>query len=127
VNPKAHLETMTTKPAAPTKLESLIGQLRDLGNKYIEGKDYTSAQLTFRKLLELDNKDINARFVYAHLIEDGTHKKHAEARDLLLSILDDRPEIYDDPTEGNLQLIRGAAERCSNVGPIPKRSSSFAN
>jgi len=118
---------MTTKPAAPTKLESLIGQLRDLGNKYIEGKDYTSAQLTSESCLSWTTRISTHAFVYAHLIEDGTHKKHAEARDLLLSILDDRPEIYDDPTEGNLQLIRGAAERCSNVGPIPKRSSSFAN
>jgi len=73
----------------------------------------------------LDNKDINARFVYAHLIEDGTHRKQAEARDLLLSILDDCPEIYDDPTAGNLQLIRGAADRCANVGPKAKAVELF--
>ncbi|MFX8114414.1 hypothetical protein ABTL09_19520, partial [Acinetobacter baumannii] len=54
---------------------------------------------------------------YAHLIEDGTHKKHAEARDLLLSILDDHPEILNTPTEDNLNLVRGAALRCSNIGP----------
>jgi tetratricopeptide (TPR) repeat protein len=106
-----------TKPATPTKSEALTSQLRDLGHKYIEDKDYISAQLTFRKLLQLDSKDVNARFIYAQLIEDGTHKKHAEARDLLLSILDDNPGIYDNPTEDNLSLIRGAALRCSNIGP----------
>jgi len=105
------------KPAAPSKFEVLTGQLRDLGNKYIEDKDYISAQLTFRKLLQLDSKDVNARFIYAHLIEDGTHKKHAEARDLLLSILDDHPEILNNPTEDNLNLVRGAAMRCNYIGP----------
>src|SRR5438552_9756395 len=116
---------MSAKLAAPTSIDSLVRQLRELGNQYIEKNDYISAQLTFRKLLELDNKDINARFVYAHLIEDGTHKKHAEARDLLLSILDDRPDIYDDPTEDNLHLIRGAAERCSHLGPKTKAIDLF--
>ena len=109
--------TKSAKLPAPTKFEAVTGQLRDLGNKYIEDKDYISAQLTFRKLLQLDSKDVNARFIYAHLIEDGTHKKHAEARDLLLSILDDHPEILNNPTEDNLNLIRGAALRCSNIGP----------
>jgi tetratricopeptide (TPR) repeat protein len=109
--------TKSAKLPAPTKFEAVTGQLRDLGNKYIEDQDYISAQLTFRKLLQLDSKDVNARFIYAHLIEDGTHKKHAEARDLLLSILDDNPGIYDTPTEDNLNLIRGAALRCSNIGP----------
>jgi tetratricopeptide (TPR) repeat protein len=109
--------TNSANVTAPSKLAALIGQLTELGNKYIEDKDYISAQLTFRKLLQLDSKDVNARFIYAHLIEDGTHKKHAEARDLLLSILDDNPGIYDTPTEDNLNLIRGAALRCSNIGP----------
>jgi tetratricopeptide (TPR) repeat protein len=117
--------TVAAKLTAPTSVATLIAQLRHLGNTYIENKDYISAQLTFRKLLELDSKDINARFVYAHLIDDGTHKKHAEARDLLLSILDDHPEIYDDPTEGNLQLIRGAADRCSNIGPTDRAIELF--
>ncbi|MES1150052.1 MAG: tetratricopeptide repeat protein, partial [Bradyrhizobium guangdongense] len=107
----------TTKSVAPTQFEAVTGQLRDLGNKYIEDKDYISAQLTFRKLLQLNSKDVNARFIYAHLIEDGTHKKHAEARDLLLSILDDHPDIFNNPTEDNLNLIRGAALRCSHYGP----------
>jgi tetratricopeptide (TPR) repeat protein len=111
-----HLDQERETPR-PSQIEALIGQLRDLGNKYIEDKDYISAQLTFRKLLQLDGKDVNARFIYAHLIEDGTHKKHAEARDLLLSILDDHPDIYNNPTEDNLNLIRGAAVRCNHLGP----------
>jgi GSCFA family len=75
--------------------------------------------------LNWTNKDINARFVYAHLIDDGTHKKYAQARDLLLSILDEHPEIFDNPTEGNLQLIRSAAERCGDVGPDIKAIELF--
>lgn len=106
--------------AGPTSVEAIVGQLRVLGNQYLEQKDFISAQLTFRKLLQLDGKDVNARFVYAHLIEDGSHKKLAEARDLLLSILEDHPDILDTPTEGNLQLIRGAARRCFDVGPKAK-------
>ena len=105
------------KVGTASKLEVLTSQLTVLGNKYIEDKDYISAQLTFRKLLQLDSKDVNARFIYAHLIEDGTHKKLAEARDLLLSILDDHPEILKNPTEDNLNLVRGAAMRCNYIGP----------
>src|SRR5947209_4804943 len=99
---------MSTQFATSTKIEALKGQLRELGNKYLEAQDYISAQLTFRKLLQLDAKDANARYVYAALIDDGTHRKHAESRDLLLSILDDHPEYYDDPGEDHLNLIRGA-------------------
>jgi len=90
---KARALNSTIEPVAPPPptQESLIAQLKQLGFKYIEDKDYTSAQFAFKKVLELDSKDINARFVYAHLIEDGTHKKHAEARDLVLSILDENP------------------------------------
>jgi tetratricopeptide (TPR) repeat protein len=117
---------MTTEPAAaPPTHESLIGQLKDLGFKYIQDQDYASAQFAFKKVLELDNKDINARFVYAHLIEDGTHKRHAEARDLMLSILDDNPEIFDQPTDANLNMIRSAAQRCSHVGPFARAIELF--
>jgi tetratricopeptide (TPR) repeat protein len=116
---------ITSEPAAPPTQESLIGELKDLGFKYIQDKDYTSAQFAFKKVLELDNKDIDARFIYAHLIEDGTHKKHAEARDLILSILDEQPAIFDDPSEKNLNMIRGAAARCCNVGPFTKGIELF--
>jgi tetratricopeptide (TPR) repeat protein len=111
---------MTAEAGTAQTFESILGQIRDLAYKYIQDKDYTSAQLAFKKLLELDSKDLTARFVYAQLIDDGSHKKCAEARDLLLSILDDHPDIFDTPIEGNLHLIRCAAERCSLVGPDSK-------
>jgi len=106
-------------PDAPT-LDSILNQIRVLAYKYIEEKDFTSAQLAFKKLLELDSQDINARYVYAVLIDDGSHKKRAEARDLMLSILDQHPEILDNPSANNLDLIRNAAVRCSHVGPFNK-------
>jgi tetratricopeptide (TPR) repeat protein len=110
---------------APPMFEARLGQLKDLGFKYIQDKDYTGAQLVFKKVLELDNSDISARFVYAQLLDDGTHKKRAEARDLMLSILDAHPGIFNNPTEGNLDLIRNAAVRCSHVGPLPKAIELF--
>ena len=116
---------MTAQPAAPATYESLVGQVRDLAYKYIEDKDFTSAQLAFKKLLELDGKDINARFILAQLIDDGSHKKRAEARDMMLSILDEHPELFDNATEGNLHLIRSAAIRCSHVGPFAKSIELF--
>lgn len=96
-----------------------------MGSKFIQDKDYSSARLAFQKIIELDKKDIESRLVYAHLIEDGTHKKRAKSRDLMLSILDERPEIFDNPTEDNLYLIRSAAERCSHVGPLAKAIELF--
>ena len=116
---------MTTEPATPATLLPILGQLKDLGFKYIQDEDYASAQFAFKKILELDNKDVNARFVYAHLIDDGTHKKRAESRDMLLSILDEYPGIFDNPTEHNLKLIRGAAVKCSHVGPFTKATELF--
>jgi Tfp pilus assembly protein PilF len=76
---------MIESTAEPTP-QNLIVQLKDLGYKYIRDKDYASAQFAFKKVLELDKADINARFVYAGLIWDGSHKRGAESRDLLLSI-----------------------------------------
>ena len=116
---------MTTEPATQDTFDSLLDQIKALGFKYIEDKDFVSAQLTFKKVLELTPKDLNARFVYAQMIDDGSHKKRAEARDLMLSILDDHPELFDNPTEGNLHLIRSAAVRCSHVGPFPKAIELF--
>ena len=43
----------------------------------------------------------------------------------MLSILNERPEIFDNPTEDNLYLIRSAAERCSHVGPLAKAIELF--
>ena len=105
--------------------DSLVDQIRQLSYKYIEDKDFVSAQLAFKKLLELVPNDVNARFVYAQLIDDGSHKKRAEARDMMLSILDENPEIFANPTDGNLHLIRSAATRCSHVGPFPRAIELF--
>jgi tetratricopeptide (TPR) repeat protein len=110
---------MTTQPAA-LESQPLIAQLRDLGFKYIKDEDYPSAQFAFKKIIELDNKDLNARYIYAHLIDDGSHKKRAESRDMLLAILDEYPGIFEQRTEANLNLIRGAAIKCSHVGPFTK-------
>ncbi|HLZ01945.1 MAG TPA: GSCFA domain-containing protein [Bradyrhizobium sp.] len=116
---------MTTDLAAPPALEPLLEQLKAAGYKCIEQKDFANALLAFKKIVELDGKDVNARFVYAQLIDDGSHKKRAEARDLMLSILDEHPAIFDQPTEGNLHLIRNAAVRCSHVGPFAKAIELF--
>jgi tetratricopeptide (TPR) repeat protein len=111
---------MTAQPVASASFEAIIGQIKDLGYKYIQEKDFTSAQLAFKKLLELDSKDINARFVFAQLLDDGSHRKTAEARDMMLAILDEHPEIFGAATPGNLHLIRSAAVKCSQVGPFAK-------
>lgn len=116
---------MTTDLAAPVAIESLLEQLKAAGYKCIEDKDFASALAAFRKIVELDAKDINARFVYAQLIDDGSHRKRAEARDLMLSILNEHPAILDQPTEGNLHLIRNAAVRCSHVGPFARSIELF--
>jgi tetratricopeptide (TPR) repeat protein len=115
-----------TTPAAPSQTtEALLAQLTETGFRFIDGKDYGSAQLIFKKIVELDRRNLNARFVYAQLIDDGTHKKHAESRDLMLAILDEYPALFDNPTEGNLHLIRSTAERCSHVGPNTKAIELF--
>jgi len=116
---------MTTDLAAPPALEPLLEQLKAAGYQCIEQKDFANALLAFKKIVELDGKDINARFVYAQLIDDGSHKRRAEARDLMLSILDEHPAIFDQPTDGNLHLIRNAAVRCSHVGPFAKAIELF--
>lgn len=116
---------MTTDLAASLAIEPLLGQLKAAAYKCIEDKDFANAKLAFQKIVELDKADVNARFVYAQLIDDGSHKKRAEARDLMLSILDEHPEMLNQPTEGNLNLIRNTAVRCSHVGPFAKAIELF--
>jgi len=116
---------MTSDLAAPPTVEQLLPQLKAAGYKCIEEKDFANALLAFGKIVELDNSDVNARFVYAQLIDNGSHKTRAEARDLMLSILDEYPAILAEPTEGNLHLIRNAAVRCSHVGPFSKAIELF--
>jgi tetratricopeptide (TPR) repeat protein len=116
---------MTTDLAAPPTVETLIGQLKAAAYKCVEDKDFANALLAFKKIVELDKTDVNARFVYAQLIDNGSHKTRAEARDLMLSILDEHPDIFDHATDGNLHLIRNVAIRCSHVGPFTKAIELF--
>src|ERR1700761_5559302 len=111
---------MTAQLADPAVLGSLLAQLRVAGYKCVEDRDFDNARAAFKKIVELEPKDINARFTYARLIDDGKHKNTAAARDMMLSILDEHPEIFDNPAPGNLDLIRQTAVRCGHVGPFSK-------
>jgi hypothetical protein len=82
---------MTAETAPAQTRESLLAQLKELGFRLFREANYDDARLVFKKLIEMDKKDIISRFIYAQLIDDGTHNKFAESRDLLLSILDDHP------------------------------------
>src|SRR6185312_3944567 len=123
--PKRRIPDMTAELAAPAVLDYVVGQLKATGYKYIENKDFANAQATFKRILDLGSNDANVRFIYAQLIDDGSHKKRAEARDLMLSILDDHPELFTHATDGNFNLIRNAAVRCSHVGPFSKAIELF--
>src|SRR4051812_28789377 len=128
MNRKARrVQQATAKPVAPPPAPqpSLIDQLKQRGLQYIQSNDLNGARFVFQKVLELDPKDIWGRMVYADLIGDGSHKKCAESRDLLLSVLDDHPSIYDHPTEDNLRLIRSAAQKCAQVGPFARAIELF--
>jgi tetratricopeptide (TPR) repeat protein len=118
-------EDMTAELATSAVLKSLLDQLRVEGYKCVEGNDFASARAAFKKIVELDPADINARFTYAQVLDDGSHKKRAEARDIMLSILDEHPVIFDNPTDGNLNLIRNAAVLCSFIGPFSKSIELF--
>jgi tetratricopeptide (TPR) repeat protein len=111
---------MTAQLADPAMLGSLLAQLRVAGYKCVEDRDFDNARAAFKKIVELEPRDVNARFTYARLIDDGQHKNTAAARDLMLSILDDHPEIFENPVAGNLDLIRQTAVRCGHVGPFSK-------
>jgi tetratricopeptide (TPR) repeat protein len=126
MNRKARrIQNATAKPVAPPPQMSAVDQLKQRGLKYLQDNDFAGARFAFQKVLELDSKDIYGRMVYADLICDGSHKKLAESRDLLLSVLDDHPSIFDQATEGNLRLIRSTAQRCSQVGPFAKAIELF--
>jgi hypothetical protein len=66
---------MTAETAPPQTRESLLAQLKELGLRLFREANYDDARLVFKKLIELDKKDIISRFIYAQLIDDGTHKK----------------------------------------------------
>jgi tetratricopeptide (TPR) repeat protein len=111
---------MTAKIAPSQTAESLCAELKELGLRLVQENKSDHARLVFKKIIELDAKDIVSRVIYAQLIDDGTHKRFAESRDLLLSILDEHPDIFHTSIDGNLHLIRTAAQRCSLVGPDNK-------
>jgi tetratricopeptide (TPR) repeat protein len=122
---KRRFDNMTAELATPPSLESLLDRLKAVAYKAVEDRDFGNALAAFKKIVELVPTDVNARFVYAQLIDDGSHKKRAEARDLMLSILDEHPEVFDTPTDGNLNLIRKTAIRCKDVGPVSKAIELF--
>src|SRR5215813_6060199 len=95
--PEGHSLDMTSDLAVSPTVKQLLPQLKAAGYKCIEDKDFANALLAFKKIVELDGSDVNARFVYAQLIDNGSHKTRAEARDLMLSILDEYPEILNQP------------------------------
>jgi len=74
----------------------------------------------FNRLAELNPADLNSRFIYAQLLDDGTHKSWAQMRDRFLSILDDYPTVIDENNHSGLQLMRYAAMKCIHVGPTDK-------
>jgi tetratricopeptide (TPR) repeat protein len=120
-----HKVKMQPQQTHAASFKSVLDEIRALAFRYIEEKDFVSAQLAFKKLIELAPADVSARYVYALLIDDGSHKKRAEARDIMLSILDQNPDILDSPTDDNLDLIRNAAIRCSHVGPFSRSIELF--
>jgi tetratricopeptide (TPR) repeat protein len=101
----------------------LFGSREDIlqaARGFIAENKRAEAITCYKKLAESDRSDLNSRFIYAQLIDDGTHKQLAICRDLALAILDDYPGLFDHNTESNCLLVRFAAERCSYVGPQDK-------
>jgi len=96
----------------------------DAGHRFIKENRRAEATACFGKLAQ-DKSDPQSRFIYAQLIDDGTHKQLAAARDVVMSILDDYPELFDNPTDTNCFLIRFAAHRCSCVGPQEKAAELY--
>jgi len=82
------------------------------------------AKLLFEKIISLDPSDIDSKFTYARLIDDGTHKQMAKSRDLMFSIIDQCPDIFNSH-ETNLSLIRRCAYLSSSVGPLDKSIELF--
>jgi tetratricopeptide (TPR) repeat protein len=88
--------------------------------QFIKQNKRAEAIICYKKLAESDRGDLNSRFIYAQLIDDSTHKQLAVSRDLMLSLLDDYPALFDHNTDSNCLLIRYTAQRCSYVGPQEK-------
>jgi len=70
-------------------------------------------------LIRFNPRDIKHRYLQAVYLEDGTHNKKAQVRDLLLKIIVDIPEIKNNPSNTlHIKILRGAASRCNDQGPI---------
>ncbi len=114
----------------PQQLEQLFRSgdrqaIRNAGAELIGQGRPADALLCFRTLSEMPGADIESRFIYAHLLDDGSHRKRAESRDILLTLLDEFPQVFDHAADGNLTLIRSAAERCRDLGPFDKAIDLF--
>jgi len=95
-------------------------QLRALGNSLLEQRRFADARLVCQRLVEMDPHDLGARYTYARLIEDGSHKRAAEARDGVLAIIDEFPAVANENNPSAWELMRFAAIKCSRIGPIDK-------
>lgn len=103
-----------------------IGLVRAGAARLMNMNQREAAILCLRRLVELDQTDLDSRYQIALLLDDGSHKSWAESRNILLQILDEHPEIFDRKTETNLNLIRTAAMRCKFVGPVDKAIELFS-
>ncbi|MFX7879370.1 hypothetical protein ABTK13_24165, partial [Acinetobacter baumannii] len=73
------------------------GKREDLlaaGAQFIRENRRSDAIACFARLAE-EKSDLNARFIHAQLIDDGSHKQLAAARDAAVSILEDFPALFD--------------------------------
>lgn len=102
-----------------------INILRSLAVELTQANNRVEALEIYETIINIDYSDLNSRFNYALLQENGTHKNMARARDIMLSILDENPIIFDITTEHNIFLIRSAAYRCHYLGPISRAIELF--
>jgi tetratricopeptide (TPR) repeat protein len=121
--------TETSTPTGDNLVQLMLFGSREAiqkaADQYVEQNMRVEATVCYKKLSESDKTDLNARFIYAQLVDDATHKQIALSRDLMLSILADYPGLLDQNTEPNRLLIRFAAQRCGYVGPQEKAVELF--
>ncbi len=70
--------------------------------------------------------DLSERIDAAFALDDHkTHKAHAYSRDAMLALIESDPDMFDNPNVEGQRLLRGAAERCSHVGPLDRAIQLF--
>lgn len=116
----SNLDPIVTHLIEHGKREDLLAA----GAQFIRENRRSDAIACFARLAE-EKSDLNARFIHAQLIDDGSHKQLAAARDAAVSILEDFPALFDNGTEANCALVRFAAQRCSYVGPQEKAADLY--